>query len=76
MGDLSRWLLLGAIVAIPIAWTVVQNWLQNFAFRIDLLKHWYLFALAILLAGLVGSLAMIYQSMLAARANPVDSLRT
>ena len=75
MGDLSRWLLMGAILAIPLAWLVVEDWLQNFAFRIDLLKHWYLFLAAILMAGVVGSLAMIYQSVIAARANPVDSLR-
>lgn len=76
MGELSRWLITGAIVAIPLSWLVIGSWLQNFAFRIDLTHQWHLFVLAIILAGIVGSLAMVSQSLTAARANPVDSLRT
>ncbi len=76
MGELSRWLLAGAFIAIPLSWLIVGNWLENFAFRIDMIKQWHLFVFAVVLAALVGSLAMIYQSFNAARANPIDSLRT
>ncbi len=75
MGELARWLLAGAIVALPFSWLVVGNWLRNFAFRIELSQQWHLFVIAVLLAGMVGVLAMVYQSVLAARANPIDSLR-
>ncbi len=74
-GELSRWLLAGAVIALPIAWLVMEGWLQNFAFRIELRQQWPIFALAILMAGAVGLMAMLYQSLQAARANPVESLR-
>ncbi|MFP4468784.1 MAG: ABC transporter permease [Bacteroidales bacterium] len=76
MAELSRWLVLGALIAIPVSWWVVGQWLQNFAFRIDLVELWWVFALAVLLAGIIGSMAMLYQALNAARANPIDSLRT
>ncbi len=76
MAELSRWLILGALVAIPASWWVVSRWLQNFAFRIDLVELWWVFALAVLFAGITGSLAMLQQALGAARANPIDSLRT
>ncbi len=75
LGDLSRWLLAGALLALPLSWLVMESWLQNFAFRIELKQQWPVFALAILMAGAVGLLAMVYQSLQAARANPVESLR-
>lgn len=74
--ELSRWLIAGAIVALPLAYWVVDSWQQNFAYQISLLEHWWLFAAAVLIAGAIGGLAMLYQSLSAARANPMDSLRT
>ncbi len=76
MAELSRWLVLGALIAIPVSWWVVDRWLQNFAFRINLVEHWWVFALAVLFAGIIGCMAMLYQAFCAARANPIDSLRT
>ncbi|MDR4988799.1 MAG: FtsX-like permease family protein [Bacteroidales bacterium] len=75
MGELSRWLVAGALIALPLSWLVVGNWLRNFAFRIELSEQWHLFVLAVVLAGMVGMFAMVYQSVLAAKANPIDSLR-
>ncbi|TVR43274.1 MAG: FtsX-like permease family protein [Bacteroidia bacterium] len=75
MGELSRWLLAGALIAIPASWLVVDSWLNNFAFRINISQQWHLFVLAVLLASFISGLAMIYQSLKAARANPTDSLR-
>ncbi|MFO7998981.1 MAG: FtsX-like permease family protein [Bacteroidales bacterium] len=75
-GELSRWMLAGNIIAWPATYLVVSRWQQNFAFQIDLVQHWWLFLTAGLLAGAVGILAMLYQSLSAARANPVESLRS
>ncbi len=76
MSSLSRWLITGTIIALPLAYLVVDSWQQNFAYHIDLLNHWWLFAAAVLIAGAIGSIAMLYQALSAARANPMDSLRT
>jgi len=74
--ELARWLIAGAVVALPLAYWVVDSWQQNFAYQINLLEHWWLFAAAVVIAAAIGSLAMLYQSLSAARANPMDSLRT
>ncbi|MEE4177096.1 MAG: ABC transporter permease [Bacteroides sp.] len=75
-GELGRWLLIGNLIAWPVAFYVVSRWQSNFAFQIDLWKHWWLFVAATLMAGIVGSMAMLSQSISAARANPIDSLKT
>ena len=75
-GELGRWLLMGIVIAWPVAFYVVGRWQSNFAFQIDLWKHWWIFVLAALLAGTIGSLAMLSQSIAAAKANPVKSLKT
>lgn len=75
-GELSRWMLAGNLIAWPAAYLMVSRWQQNFAFQIDLVQHWWLFLTAGVMAGVVGGLAMFYQSLSAARANPVESLRS
>ena len=76
LGELSLWIIIGNAVAWPLSWLVFTNWQQNFAFQINALAHWHLFVLAGLLTALTGSLAMLYQALSAAKANPVESLRT
>lgn len=75
-GELSRWMLAGNLIAWPAAYLMVSRWQQNFAFQIDLVQHWWLFLAAGLMAGVIGGLAMLYQSLSAARTNPVESLRS
>lgn len=65
---------LAFIIALPFAWYAVQQWLQDFAYRIDL--DWWIFALAGLLVFLMAYLAVGYQSTKAALIKPVDSLRS
>jgi len=68
------WLVLGGIViAVPIAYVVMQKWLETFAYRIDL--HVGLFLIAGILAVVVALATISYQSVKAALANPVDSIR-
>ena len=61
-------------IAIPISWYLMNQWLQEFAFRIEL--SWWIFALAGLLSLAIAFVTVSYQAIKAARANPVKSLRT
>ncbi len=73
--DLSRWVLVGNLIAWPLAYFLIRDWLENFAFRIGILQQWWAFIAAGLLTLIVGGLTMLYQTLRAANANPVDSLR-
>jgi putative ABC transport system permease protein len=61
-------------VAVPVTWWVMNNWLQDFAFRINI--RWWVFLLAALLATLIALLTVGFQAFKAAISNPVKSLRT
>jgi putative ABC transport system permease protein len=65
--------LLANIVAWPLAWYAMNRWLQGFAYRIDL--SWMIFALTGGLALLIALATVSLQTIKAALANPVDSLR-
>jgi len=71
--EFLKWVVIGNIIAWPIAYYAMYKWLQNFAYRIDL--SWWMFVLAGALALVVALLTVSYQAIKAARANPVDTLR-
>ena len=73
--DLRNWILLGNLVAWPVAFYVVSRWLENFAFRIHLWDYWYLFVLAGMLAAVVGAAATFMHAWGALKVNPVNSLK-
>ncbi len=62
------------IIAFPAAWLVMNNWLQNFAYKINI--EWWMFAVAGISTIIVALLTISYQSIKAALSNPVKSLRT
>ena len=62
------------VLAIPIAWYVMDQWLQGFAFHINL--QWWMFALAGLIVLMVALSTVSYQSLRASLSNPIKSLRT
>ncbi|SRX53054.1 Macrolide export ATP-binding/permease protein MacB [Aequorivita lipolytica] len=66
--------LLSILISVPISWYVMQNWLQGFAYRIDI-KLW-VFAIAGFSAVLIALITVSFQAIKAAIANPVKSLRT
>ena len=72
--DFIRLVLVAILVAIPVAWWVMQNWLESFAYRIEI--NWVVFALAGFLAVCIALLTVSFQAIKAAVANPVKSLRT
>lgn len=67
-------IVLAAFVAFPAAWYYTDTWLQNFAYRISM--QWWMFALSGLLILVFAFGVISLQTLKAARANPVKSLRT
>lgn len=66
--------LLSCIIAAPIAWYYLDNWLTNYDYRIEI--SWQVFVLAALAALVITLLTVSFQAIKAAIANPVNSLRT
>ena len=71
--DFIRCVLFANLIAWPLAYFIMNKWLQNFAYRIGLNIGIFLFAAVIALA--VALLTVSYQAIKAALANPIDSLR-
>jgi putative ABC transport system permease protein len=67
------WVMISIIIACPLAWYAMHEWLQNFAYRINI--NWWIFALSGLLALTIALLTVSWQSYRAATRNPVDALR-
>jgi putative ABC transport system permease protein len=72
--DFIKLILLAIVVAAPASFFLMQNWLKGFAYRIDI--DWTIFAIAGLLAVVIGMLTISLHTMRAAAKNPVDSLRS
>ena len=72
--DFLKLVLIALVIASPLAGWVMNHWLQDFAYRIDI--QWWMFALAGLLAVGIALLTVSYQSFKAALMNPVKSLRS
>lgn len=71
--DFIKWVLAAFVIAVPVAWFVMHNWLENFAFQTGL--DWWIFALAGLLALLTAIITISFNSLKAATKNPVEALR-
>ncbi|HEV8270188.1 MAG TPA: FtsX-like permease family protein, partial [Chitinophagaceae bacterium] len=72
--DYLKLVLLAGIVALPVAFILVNNWLQDYAFHIGI-GIWF-FILPILLIITIAILTVLYQSVRAGIANPVKNLRS
>jgi putative ABC transport system permease protein len=72
--DFTKWVVLAAVIACPIAWYSIHAWLQNFAYRIDIAFWPFLLAGSVVLA--IALLTVSYQAIKAATRNPVESLRS
>jgi ABC-type antimicrobial peptide transport system permease subunit len=69
------WVILFAgLVACPVSYYLIQNWLNDYAYRIKITGAPFIFSIGIL--GLITCLIIFLQTMKAALANPVDSLRS
>jgi ABC-type antimicrobial peptide transport system permease subunit len=72
--DFLKLVLTAVVIAAPIAWYIMNGWLQNFAYRIDI--RWWMFAVAGLLVLAVALLTTSYHAFKTAISNPIKSLRT
>ena len=72
--DFVRLVLVSILIATPISWWAMHNWLQDFAYHIPL-RPWTFIAAGIL-ALVISILTIATQSIQAARANPIKNLRT
>lgn len=66
--------LIAMIIASPIAWLAMNNWLKDYAYKINI--SWWMFVLAGALAVVIALLTVTIQAIKAAMANPVESLRS
>ena len=73
-GRFLRLILLACIISVPVAWYAMNRWLENFAYRIDI--SWWMFTAAGILVLLIAAVTVSFESIKAALANPVKSLRT
>jgi putative ABC transport system permease protein len=72
--DFLKLVLIAAIIAFPIAWWAMHSWLNDFEYRVDI--GWWVFLVAGVAAILIALVTISFQSIKAAVANPVKSLRT
>ncbi len=71
--DFTKMVLMALAIGLPIGYLIAQQWLQDFAFGIDLSINYFMLAGIIMIS--IAWLTVSLQTLKAARANPVDSLR-
>jgi putative ABC transport system permease protein len=67
------WITLSLILAVPVSFFIMDNWLEDYAFKTSI--SWWIFLIAGLLTVLTSLMTVSYSSMKAATRNPVDSLK-
>ena len=72
--DFLKLVVVAIVIASPLAWWAMNQWLQDFAYRIDI--QWWIFVVAGLAAIVIAFLTVSFQSVKAALANPIKSLRS
>ena len=72
--DFLKLVAVSIVIASPIAWYIMNKWLQDFAYRTNI--GWMVFAVAGVLALLIALITVSFQAIRAAVSNPVESLRT
>jgi putative ABC transport system permease protein len=72
--DFLLLVIISFVIAAPASWLIMHNWLQDFAYRIDI--SWWVFGVAGLIALAIALSTISYQAIKAALTNPVKSLKT
>jgi putative ABC transport system permease protein len=72
--DFLKLVMIAILIALPVAWYFMHDWLKDFAYRIDI--SWWVVILTVIIALLVALITISLQAVKAAIANPVKSLRT
>ncbi|MEM6843868.1 MAG: ABC transporter permease [Bacteroidota bacterium] len=71
--DFIRLVIISGVIALPLAYWLIQRWLENYAFRVDI--SWWMFLLPLVTVLFIALLTISFQTIKAAIANPADSLR-
>jgi len=71
--EFLKLVLIASLIAFPVAWWGMNEWLQGFAYRTNI--SWWVFAVAGFAALLIALITISFQAIKAAIANPVKSLR-
>jgi len=71
--EFTKWVLIANIIAWPVAYYFMNNWLKDFAYRINM--NFWIFIISGVLALLIALLTVSIHAVRAATANPVKSLR-
>lgn len=71
--DFLKLVAIAVLIASPIAWYVMNKWLQDFAYRVNI--SWWVFVLATVIAMLIALITVSFQAIKAAISNPIKSLR-
>ena len=72
-GDYLKLVLIANLLAIPVAWFLMDNWLQNFAYRVS--PGWWIFIISGCITLIIALVTVIFKSIRAAISNPVEALR-
>lgn len=72
--DLLKPVVISMLIAIPLGYYIMHNWLQNFAYRTVL--HWWIFLIAVVITIVIALVTVSFKAIKAAVANPVNSLRS
>lgn len=72
--DFLQLVIISCIIAFPVAYWAMQNWLKTYQYHIDM--QWWVFAVAAVSAMIIAVVTISFQSIKAALANPVKSLRS
>jgi ABC-type antimicrobial peptide transport system permease subunit len=72
--DFLKLVFLSLLIAVPLSWWAMTKWLEDYTYRVSI--EWWVFALAGFLSILIALLTVSYESIKAAIANPVKSLRS
>ncbi|MGH2646385.1 MAG: ABC transporter permease, partial [Ginsengibacter sp.] len=72
--DFLKYVLIAALIALPLSWFSIHKWLQDYAYRINI--SWWIFLSAVLVAMFIAFVTISFQAIKAAIANPIKSLRT
>jgi putative ABC transport system permease protein len=73
--EFTRWVLIANVIAWPVAYWLIDRWLQSFAFRIGLLDNLWIFPVAGLVALFIALATVVGQAIHAATMNPVDAVK-
>ena len=69
----TRLILIAVVIAVPVAWFAINSWLKSLAYRVD--ADWIVFLIASVAALIIAWITVSFESIKAAVANPVKSLR-